>query len=461
MGTSQRTMARTALTLVLCLGVAAVLVTGAPIHTLRVKRSPGSFVKDVNAAAVRASTVMTRSHFRAGSHAVPMNGGYLTTGAYFMDITVGSLDQTFSVLVDTGSSNLALPSPSCNCGTSNATVYYDPAKSKTSAVPSCTSPFCQACVPVGYNLTACPFGEVSCGGGKNDEICPFGISYGGGSSALGGYWATDKVCLGEACAYNAVVGAITEQVLFSSNANTAAFVGIIGFASPFNAVNPTAVAPIMSTLVAEGEVAANVLGMCFTNTSGGVIDLGAANMSRVDGTMQWVPITTDRWYNLPLKTIAVGTHDLGLPSFVYKTTNDVIGSFIDSGTSVILTSPVTFEAMTAIFESNYGTLPGISGDNNLFAGACFPSSVIDPVISEYPALTFTFGGVTMDAPVDIVVEPAQYLLFQDGMYCLGVAGVPGVGAVMGDNFLVDRYVVYDRENMQVGFANAAAGACDM
>ena len=40
-------------------------------------------------------------------------------------------------------------------------------------------------------------------------------------------------------------------------------------------------------------------------------------------------------------------------------------------------------------------------------------------------------------------------------------GVPGVGAVMGDNFLVDRYVVYDRENMQVGFANAAAGACDM
>merc|ERR1711991_1241394 len=178
MGTSQRTMARTALTLVLCLGVAAVLVTGAPIHTLRVKRSPGSFVKDVNAAAVRASTVMTRSHFRAGSHAVPMNGGYLTTGAYFMDITVGSLDQTSSVLVDTGSSNLALPSPSCNCGTSNATVYYDPAKSKTSAVPSCTSPFCQACVPVGYNLTACPFGEVSCGGGKNDEICPFGYAAG-------------------------------------------------------------------------------------------------------------------------------------------------------------------------------------------------------------------------------------------------------------------------------------------
>merc|ERR1711991_277886 len=150
MGTSQRTMARTALTLVLCLGVAAVLVTGAPIHTLRVKRSPGSFVKDVNAAAVRASTVMTRSHFRAGSHAVPMNGGYLTTGAYFMDITVGSLDQTFSVLVDAGSSNLALPSPSCNCGTSNATVYYDPAKSKTSAVPSCTSPFCQAVVRPGW-----------------------------------------------------------------------------------------------------------------------------------------------------------------------------------------------------------------------------------------------------------------------------------------------------------------------
>lgn len=40
----------------------------------------------------------------------------------------------------------------------------------------------------------------------------------------------------------------------------------------------------------------------------------------------------------------------------------------------------------------------------------------------------------------------------DDLYCLGVAAVPSVGAVLGDVFMENFYIAFDRENNRLGIA---------
>jgi len=68
----------------------------------------------------------------------------------------------------------------------------------------------------------------------------------------------------------------------------------------------------------------------------------------------------DRWYNLYLQDVLIGDVSIGVPPLYYRTTNDVIGSFVDSGTSVILMGPYIFSAFQTLYQnSSYCNLPGI------------------------------------------------------------------------------------------------------
>jgi len=163
----------------------------------------------------------------------------------------------------------------------------------------------------------------------------------------------------------------------------------------------------------------------------------------------WIPISTNRWYNFHLLDIQVGSHSLGLPSFVYWTTNDVIGTFIDSGTSVILTGPMIFTQLTAVFQQYYGNLFGISGQNNFFTGQCYLHNQVNSTI--YPNVSFVAQD-TSGKNVTLTVPPSAYIMEASGMACLGIGASAGLGVVLGDVFLENFYTVYDRQNLQIGFA---------
>eukprot|EP00026_Physarum_polycephalum_P009272 Phypoly_transcript_09388.p1 GENE.Phypoly_transcript_09388~~Phypoly_transcript_09388.p1 ORF type:complete len:434 (+),score=43.22 Phypoly_transcript_09388:94-1395(+) len=377
---------------------------------------------------------------------IPMGGGVITLGAYYANITIGTPPQPFSLLVDTGSSNLVVPAKGCStCGSS----FFNPTLSSSYQATSCQSKECLICNPNG-GIDECVFGKPYCLAGTSN--CAFGISYGGGSSLLQGFWATDKVCLGSLCT-TATFGMGTAEYPPSSF-SSGEMDGILGLASPFNACNPTCVTTLLDSYVEE-HLVSNFYSMCLTGSNGGIIDLGEIVASRYTGTIQYAPIEVERWFNIILHDILVGKTTLGLPPFSYATTNDVIGTFVDSGTSIILFSPLIFGQLQNVFQTLNCHLPGVCGNISLFTGECYPQKQIQPLLESYPDLVFVVQGEG-SANLTLSVPASSYLLLVEDQYCLGLQAVPGVGVVLGDLFMENYYIVFDRENLRLGFAPIAS-----
>jgi len=402
---------------------------------LQLFRKPHTFHPDV-------ADYRSFSGLRKAGNTIPMGGGVLTFGGYYANISIGTPPQNFVLLVDTGSSNTVVPAPSCTtCGSSPT---FNPRASSTYRALPCNTYACNVCTPEG-RVDECVFGPAYCLAGTS--YCGFGISYGGGSSLLQGHWAYDIVCLGGLCA-NATFGMGTAEYppgSFSEDPTD----GILGLASPFNACNPTCVTTLYDSYV-EAQLVKNLYGMCITPSNGGVIDLGTVVASRYSGNLQYAPQEVDRWFNLVLLDILVGKTSIGLPPFAYATTNDVIGAFVDSGTSIVLFSPLIFQQIQSVFQSQT-CLPGICGNNSLFTGECYPAKTIEPYLRQYPDLVFVVKSET-SVNLRLPVPATSYLMLVEDQYCLGLQAVSGVGVVLGDLFMENYYVVFDRANSRLGFA---------
>eukprot|EP01104_Vermistella_antarctica_P019648 TRINITY_DN7816_c0_g1_i1.p1 TRINITY_DN7816_c0_g1~~TRINITY_DN7816_c0_g1_i1.p1 ORF type:complete len:491 (-),score=96.45 TRINITY_DN7816_c0_g1_i1:61-1506(-) len=397
-------------------------------------------------------------HYRSTGGSIPLQGGLLTLGAYFVNISVGG--QELTVLVDTGSSNLAVPSIGCPaslCG-DNAAMLYNYNTSSTASLASLSSTYCQQCAPAGSAAGSSdyfcgmngPMPGQDCGG----DCCGFGITYGGGSSALAGNWGFDEVCInGTDVCSNATVGRIITPVQFFDPSQPQ---GIIGLASDFNACNPTCVPTIIDDWLASGAIPSQVFTMGLTNTDGGYLEFGSTDSS--DSAVQFTPMTFDRWYNFAILDMDVGGQSIGVPPYLYDATNDVIGSFVDSGTSVVLMGPSIFGALEATVAANptYSKLPGFDPNaaKSLWNGDCYQTSEIAPLMSKYPTFNFTMAsapGASSDT-FTLPLTPSAYLMPTGKVTCFGIASVASLGVIFGDVMLTQfEYVVYDRANLQVGF----------
>lgn len=213
----------------------------------------------------------------------------------------------------------------------------------------CDSDACRKCNLHG-NPSNCLFARPFCSS-ANASLCGGGISYGGSSSYLGGPWVTDVVDFG-GYKTESVVMAISDQF----PAGGFGLGGILGLAHDWNACNPTCVGTVFGDIVEEYKIE-NKFGLCLTKENGGVLDLGFVDDSKYSGELQYINVTKQRWYNMPLLDIKFNGSSIGVEPYMYHFQNDAIGTFIDSGTSVMLFGPYIYQSIVNLWQDKFCSLP--------------------------------------------------------------------------------------------------------
>lgn len=347
---------------------------------------------------------------------------------YYAAITLGSDAQVFTVLMDTGSSSLAVPSTNCwqyddsNTATSicmHSNSFYDKKSSKNSRQIKCSEN-----------------DQCRC---NTDGNCAFSLAYADGSF-LQGELVIDDFSLGSLSS-KVIFGEIMAE---SEGFNRVTVDGILGLG--YHSLDTIDGDAAFDKLVEAGECQ-NAFSMCM-GPNGGVFTLGGVDNYYSSGEMVYTPITKESYYVIEMEDIVVGNTSIGVQSWVY---NDNM-TIVDSGTTYILLNEVAyshFQQTAAQFCPK--SLKVICGEDNgypLFSGKCF--SMTEEEINSFPNISFTFlGGVTL------TLTPQQYFVQIKTGYCLGIQSTTGVGAVLGAVFMQPYNILFDRANKKMGFAPVA------
>ncbi|KAM9212168.1 cathepsin E [Dugong dugon] len=317
---------------------------------------------------------------------------------YFGTISIGSPAQNFTVIFDTGSSNLWVPS-----------VY-------------CSSQACQT-HPRFYPSQSSTYSSLG---------SPFSISYGTGS--LSGIIGTDQVTVEGLTVVNQQFGESVKEP--GQTFADAAFDGILGLGYPSLAVG--GVTPVFDNMMTQNVVDLPIFSVYMSsNPEGGMgseLIFGGYDYSHFSGSLNWVPVTKQGYWQIALDNIQVG----GTVMFC----SEGCQAIVDTGTSLITGPSNSIKQL----QSAIGAEP-MDGE---YVVECVNLNVM-------PDVTFTINGVPY------TLSPTAYTLLDstDGMnFCSsGFQGLdiqPPAGPlwILGDVFIRQFYSVFDRGNNQVGLAPA-------
>ncbi|GFP80394.1 aspartic proteinase oryzasin-1 [Phtheirospermum japonicum] len=417
---------------------------------------------------------------------------------YYGEISIGSPPQKFTVIFDTGSSNLWVPSAKCYF----SIACYIHSRYKSSKSSTYT---------------------------KNGKPCS--ISYGSGSIA--GYFSQDNVEVGDVVVKDQVFIEATKEG--SLTFVVAKFDGILGLG--FQEISVGDAVPVWYNMVDQGLVKEKVFSFWLNRDTeaevGGEIVFGGVDPDHYIGNHSYVPLTEKGYWQFEMGDFFVGNQSTGF-------CEDGCAAIVDSGTSLLTgpTVPIGAEGVVSTeckqIVSQYGEMiwdllvSGVRPDKVCSQiGLCFsdgaqsvssnlemvvdkntdgnsvgesplctacemavvwmrnqlknegvkervieyvnqlcesiPSpggeSLIDcNAISNMPNVTFTIGGK------DYVLTPEQYILKTgEGVSAICISGFMALDVppprgplwILGDVFMGVYHTVFDYGNLRLGFAEAA------
>jgi len=344
---------------------------------------------------------------------------------YYGDISLGTPPQPFTVVFDTGSSNLWVPSAHCK-GFNIACLLHRRYTSQRSST-------------------------------YQQDGHPFAIQYGSGS--MSGFTSIDTLGIGGLSLANVTFAEAVEEpgVAFAMTK----FDGILGLGYPALSVDGSM--PVFDALYKSGKLAeplfafylqkksAPTAGAAGPPDDGGVLMLGGLDPAYYTGPVHYVPVIRKAYWQFDLGGIAVGGSRI-----VAKTT-----AIADTGTSLLIGPKTELKKLIDALQlppapSSGGGSDG-SGSGGEDAGGDQYTVPCDKV-DDLPTLSFEIGGRTYE------LSGREYVLeisaFGGKSQCLlGLSGMdvpPPAGPlwILGDVFLSKYLSIYDFGQDRVGFATA-------
>lgn len=325
-------------------------------------------------------------------HQVPLTN-YLNA-QYFTEITLGSPPQTFKVILDTGSSNLWVPSAECGSLACFLHAKYDHEASST------------------YKVNG----------------SEFAIQYGSGS--LEGYVSQDLLTIGDLVIPNQDFAEATSEpgLAFAFGK----FDGILGLAYDTISVNKI-VPPVYNAIkngLLDDPLFAFYLGNADESEDGGEASFGGIDESKYSGDITWLPVRRKAYWEVKFEGIGLGDEYAVLEGH---------GAAIDTGTSLIALP----SGLAEILNAEIGAKKGWSGQYSIDCESR----------DSLPDLTLNFNGYNFTiTPHDYTLEVSGSCI--SAFTPMDFPEPVGPLAIIGDAFLRKYYSIYDIGHNAVGLAKA-------
>jgi saccharopepsin len=323
-----------------------------------------------------------------GGHGVPLTN--FMNAQYYTEIALGNPPQTFKVILDTGSSNLWVPSVKC---TSIACFLHTKYDSKASST---------------YRANG----------------SEFSIQYGSGS--MEGFVSNDVLSIGDLTIKNQDFAEATKEpgLAFAFGK----FDGILGLA--YDTISVNHITPPFYSMINQGLLDAPVFSFRVGSSEedGGEAIFGGIDSTAYKGEIDYVPLRRKAYWEVELEKVKFGDDVLELEN---------TGAAIDTGTSLIaLPTDIAEMLNTQIgakkswngqYQVDCSKVPNLPELSFYFGGKAYPLKGSDYILEVQGTCISAFTGMDLNLP-------------------------GGSLWIVGDVFLRKYYTVYDISRGAVGFA---------
>jgi len=333
------------------------------------------------------------------TQAIEANNGHLVpvsnflNAQYFSEISIGNPPQNFKVVLDTGSSNLWVPSTQCGSIACYLHSKYDSSSSKT----------------------------------YKSNGTSFEIRYGSGS--LSGFVSQDDVTIGDITIKNQLFAEATSEpgLAFAFGR----FDGILGLG--YDSISVNKIPPPFYNMINQGKLDKPVFAFYLGSTEDqSEAIFGGIDESHYEGKLIKIPVRRKAYWEVDFDSIAFGDQVAEL---------DNTGAILDTGTSLIALPSTIAE----LLNTEIGAKKSWNGQ---YTVDCAKRDSL-------PELTFTLTGHKFSiTPYDYILEIQGSCI--SAFMGMDFPEPVGPLAILGDAFLRKWYSVYDLGDNSVGLAKAKA-----
>jgi len=327
------------------------------------------------------------------AHNVPLTN--FLNAQYFTEIELGTPGQVFKVILDTGSSNLWVPSVSCSSIACYLHTKYDSSASSS------------------YK--------------KNGTT--FEIQYGSGS--MSGFVSNDVLKIGDLTIENQDFAEATQEpgLAFAFGR----FDGILGLG--YDTISVDGMVPPVYSAINQGLLDEPVFSFYLGDTAvdeeqGGIATFGGVDASYYEGEIITLPVRRKAYWEVELNAITFGDETAELES---------TGAIVDTGTSLIALPT----SLAEMLNTEIGATKNWQGQYTVDCEAR----------ANLPNITFTLGGN------DFAITAYDYIMETSGTCISSFMGMDfpepvGPLVILGDTFLRRWYSIYDLGANTVGLAKS-------